>query len=163
MLYLFVLLLAFFSITLFGYVVHRLLHLPLMGVFHKSHMRHHILYPAEDYLSDKYRSAGKDSTFIFFAIASLPLLVIPVLFYWLGIFSFQLFAFTIFVMSLLGLAHNYLHNAFHIKNHWMHRFFLTKHIFNIWTNLHYFHHKEMDTNFGIFFFWWDKLFKTFKQ
>ena len=152
--------LAFFVLTFFGYIMHWALHQQWMGRFNKSHMTHHMtLYPPEKFSSEKYMHAGKDSTIIFFLIAGAPLLLAPLALFFLGYLS--LFSSLILMAELggLGLLNNYLHDSFHITEHFLSRF----ETFRKLVDLHYVHHVDMNKNFGIFTFMWDKLFKTFSD
>jgi sterol desaturase/sphingolipid hydroxylase (fatty acid hydroxylase superfamily) len=65
------------------------------------------------------------------------------------------------VEILVGLLHNYLHDAFHISGHWLYRVPFVNMWFSHLVSLHYLHHVNMNSNFGIFTFHWDKVFKTF--
>jgi sterol desaturase/sphingolipid hydroxylase (fatty acid hydroxylase superfamily) len=142
-------LVAFFISSLFGYVVHRSLHQKWTGRLNQKHMTHHlILYPPTDYLSEKYRQAGADNTVVTFTIAAIPLVLIPILLGVLGILPLPLVITALIVMGLMGFFHDYLHDSFHIKNHFLNR-------------LHYLHHIDMQKNFGIFLFHWDHVFKTY--
>ena len=159
---LFTILFSYLITTLFGHVVHWSLHQSWTGKVNTAHMTHHLkLYPPSDYLSDTYRQAGKDSTPKFFALAALPLIITPIVLWAVGVLSLSIMI-TIMVMEgLMGFLHNYLHDAFHIRNHWLTRFM--PHIFNRWVELHYQHHVDMNTNFGIFSFHWDRLLGTFRR
>lgn len=157
---LFALILVFILVSFFGYVVHWLLHQSFMGRWNKAHMTHHeVLYPPCDYFSETYRHAGKDNTFIPFAIASLPLLGLPWVLLGFGVISFPLTIIIVLEMLLIGFLHDYLHETFHVPSHWLNRFKTVKK----WNKRHYQHHVRMETNFGIFFFVWDRLFGTFNK
>lgn len=149
------------AVTLFGYVVHWSLHQDWAGKFNKSHMTHHTLYPPEDYTSEKYRHAGKDTTVITFAIAAIPMVAAPILLGFFGFLSWPLVVTVVVVELGMGWLHDYIHNSFHIQNHWLSRIPFVKDIFAKWGKLHYNHHVDMGKNYGIFFFKWDKLFKTY--
>lgn len=155
-------LVAFFVSSLFGYVVHRSLHQTWAGRLNQSHMAHHLtLYPATDYLSETYRSAGKNNTVKIFAIAAMPVVLTPIL---LGIFHIlplSLVITAIVVMALMSFLHDYLHDSFHIRDHFLTRVPGLRVIFAYWNRLHYLHHVDMQKNFGIFLFHWDHIFKTF--
>ena len=155
-------LVAFFVSSLFGYVVHRSLHQPWTGRLNKKHMTHHlILYPPTNYLSEEYRQAGKDNTVITFTIAAMPLVIIPILLGVLGILPLSLVITTLIVMGFMGFAHDQLHDAFHIRNHFLTRIPGVRNIFAYWNQLHYLHHIDMQKNFGIFLFHWDHVFRTY--
>lgn len=153
---------TYFIVSTFGYIVHKSLHFSFTKRFNVSHMVHHLkMYPSGDYLSSKYRSAGKDDTFWTFALLSVPVVLTPIILGFLGI-PLLLVAISLFEMLFLGWLNNYLHTCFHIKNHWLSRFFLTKYYFNKWSRLHEIHHDDMYKNYGIFSFFLDRLFGTYK-
>lgn len=155
-------LLVYLIVSLFGYFVHKALHQSWTGRYNTSHMAHHEkLYPPEDFLSEKYRDAGKDDTFWTFAVISLPLILAPIVLGLLGVLSLTLTLIALTEMLLIGWLNNYLHNALHIRNHWISKVPLIKFLFADWGNLHYLHHVDMKKNYGIFCFHWDRLFKTF--
>lgn len=155
---------AFFITNLFGYVVHWSIHQKWMGKINKSHMSHHLqMYPPENFSSEAYRHAGKDSTPRFFAIASIPMILIPIL---LGIFNilpWHLVIVALITECISGFLHNYLHDICHIKNHWMGDIPILNKPFNAWLQLHYIHHVYMYKNLGIFNFNWDRIFGTYKK
>lgn len=154
--------LSFITINLFGHTVHWALHQSWSSYFNKAHMNHHMKqYPPEDYLSEKYRHAGKDSTPKFFVLAALPMLSAVFAFWWFGVISLSLMIVAYVIMFGVGLLDNYLHDAFHIKNHWLTRTPVVKVWFARWVQFHYLHHVNMGTNYGIFNFMWDKVFNTF--
>jgi len=155
-------LISFFISSLFGYVVHRSLHQSWTGKLNRSHMTHHLtLYPPSDYLSEKYRDAGKDNTFFIFAIAAIPIVALPIILYFLKVISLMLAIIALIVMAIMSFLHSYLHDSFHIKNHFLTRLPIIKVVFAYWNHLHYLHHVNMQKNFGIFLFHWDHIFKSF--
>jgi hypothetical protein len=155
-------LLTFLVTTFFGHLVHWLLHRKWSGFLNRSHMVHHLKnYPPSDFVSVKYRSAGKDSTPKFFIMAGLPLLAAPVVLWWLGTFSLVMMIVVLVTELIVGFLHDYLHDAFHIKGHWLSRVYAVRRLFAHWTALHYLHHVDMNTNLGIFFFGWDRVFFSF--
>jgi len=150
--------------TCFGYWAHKFLHIGLMGVFSTSHKTHHEkLYPLNDYKSDIYRSAGKDSATIFFLIISLPLLAMPFVMMLFGILSLFSALFMTASMVFIGWVHDYTHDSFHINNHWLGRIPLFKSYYNYLERMHLIHHKDEMKNFGIITFFWDKIFGTLLQ
>ena len=143
-------------------MAHKALHQSWAGRFNSSHMTHHVtLYPPEDYLSTKYRNAGKDDTFWIFAVISLPLLLTPIILCVFNILSLSLTIISLVEMLFIGWLNTYLHNSMHIENHILTRIPIVKDIFAQWNRLHYLHHVDMQKNFGIFSFSWDKLLKTY--
>lgn len=156
--------LTYFFTTLFGYIVHWSLHQSWAGRFNKSHMTHHLtLYPPSDFTSEKYRSAGKDSTFITFAVASIPIVLLPMLLAWFGVLPLHIVIVSVVLMVSIGLLHDHLHNIFHLKYHWIYKVPVIRLIMDRWVRLHYLHHEDMSKNFGIFSFHWDHIFRTYKE
>jgi sterol desaturase/sphingolipid hydroxylase (fatty acid hydroxylase superfamily) len=140
--------------------MHWALHQEWMGRFNKSHMTHHMtLYPPERFASEKYMHAGKDSTIIFFLIAGAPLLLAPIALFFFGYLSFFTAIVLVAELGGLGLINNYFHDSFHIQEHFLNRFSAFRKL----VDLHYVHHVDMNKNFGIFTFMWDKVFKTFSD
>jgi sterol desaturase/sphingolipid hydroxylase (fatty acid hydroxylase superfamily) len=155
-------LITFFSCSLFGYVIHRAIHQKWTGPLNKSHMTHHLkLYPITDYTSDIYRQAGKDDTFKIFAVAAVPVVATPIILGIMGIISLPLTITSLIVMGLMGFLHSYIHDSFHIRNHYLNRVPVLGTFFKHWNSLHFLHHVNMQTNFGIFTFHWDRIFGTF--
>lgn len=153
---------TFFVGSLFGYVVHRSLHQTWTGKFNNAHMTHHLrLYPPSDYVSDKYRNAGKDNTLWIFGAAAVPFFAVPILLGAFHILPLALVITSLIVMSLMSFLHSYLHDSFHIRNHWLYRIPLIGILFARWTHLHWLHHVDMQKNFGIFLFHWDHLLRTY--
>lgn len=157
---LFLLTLTFFVTTLFGYGAHWALHQKWFGKFHQSHMTHHLkLYPATDFFSESYRNAGKDSTFWFFLFAGAPLVAVPIVLFFFGKLGLIATLLIVAEAVVIGLFNNWLHDAFHLKDHWLNFFGWFKKL----VKLHMTHHVNMEKNYGIFFFLWDKLFKTMRD
>ena len=155
-------LLTFLATSLFGHVEHFALHQPWSGKVNVAHMAHHQkLYPSSNYLSDVYRDAGKDSTPKFFAVAALPLVLAPIILCLVGVIPWTIMVAILVVELVQGFLHNYLHDAFHIRGHWLYRVPVVRNWFARWVKLHYLHHVNMQTNFGIFTFHWDKLLGTY--
>lgn len=149
-------------LSLFGYLAHKSLHQTWAGRFSKSHMTHHnVLYPPDNYLSDSYRSAGGDSTLFTFMKISLPLIIIPIIAYFTGILSLLLTVIILIEMAVFAAINDYLHDSFHIRNHFLTRIPIIKAIFNRLVMLHLQHHLDMDTNYGIYSFIWDRVFGTY--
>lgn len=155
---------SFLITTLFGHISHWSFHQPFSGSIHKAHMTHHLkLYPPSDYLSETYRQAGGDSTPKFFIMVALPLILAPIILWLCGIFSAPIMITVLTVESLVGLSHNYFHDAFHIRGHWLYKIKGFRNLFSRWTALHYLHHVDMNSNFGIVSFFWDRIFGTYKN
>lgn len=158
----FTILITYTVVSLFGYIMHWSLHQSWTGSANQSHMAHHLkLYPPADFSSEVYRHAGKDSTPRLFVIASLPLILTPIILGILGILPIYLVITVLVVEALLGFFNDYFHDNFHIKNHFLTRVPGFKVIFDKWVKLHRLHHVDMGTNYGIFAFHWDRVFGTF--
>jgi sterol desaturase/sphingolipid hydroxylase (fatty acid hydroxylase superfamily) len=156
------LLISYIFISFFGYLAHWALHQKWMGFFNIAHMTHHLkMYPPEDYTSDVYRHAGKDSTPRYFIGLVSPLIIGPIILGILGVLPFSVVAVILGMEAALGFLHNYIHDTFHINNHWMNRIPVLRDIFHKWNRLHYLHHVDMRKNYGIFLFHWDRILGTF--
>lgn len=151
---------VFLFTTLFGQIAHWSLHQKFMGSLNKSHMTHHLtLYPPSDYKSDTYRDPGKDSTVKIFALLSIPVVALPFVLFFFGKISLFLALFSLAEMLVLGYLHDKIHDSFHLnKTLWQYVPGYTG-----WAKLHYLHHVDMQKNFGIFTFFWDRVFKTLKK
>jgi sterol desaturase/sphingolipid hydroxylase (fatty acid hydroxylase superfamily) len=149
-----------FITTFLGYVVHWIFHQPWSLWFYDAHMNHHqIQYPPTIFFSDKYKSAGRNSTVWLFVIAFAPVFLGIVLLTYLGILSLLLGAYSMFSLIVWGWVHDYFHDQFHLTNTpWKSLPFFLK-----WRDIHYVHHLDMSKNYGIVLFQWDKLFKTFSS
>jgi sterol desaturase/sphingolipid hydroxylase (fatty acid hydroxylase superfamily) len=150
-------LIVFVITTLFGHVVHWSLHQGWAGKLNDAHMTHHIrLYPPSDYVSDVYRSPGKDNTVFIFGAAAIPLVITPLVLLLLGYISVFIMVWATVEMLVIGYMHDGIHDAFHVRKSFWHRV----PGYSRWAELHYLHHVDMKTNYGIFFFGWDMVFNT---
>jgi len=152
--------LTFLVTTLFGQVVHWSLHQKWTGRLNKSHMTHHLLlYPVSSFKSERYRDPGEDSSAKIFLVAALPLLSIPILLFCLGKFSLLATLWAIGESLILGWLHDSIHDSFHLYKSWWAKLPGYKR----WAKLHYIHHVDMQKNFGIFTFFWDRTFRTLRE
>jgi sterol desaturase/sphingolipid hydroxylase (fatty acid hydroxylase superfamily) len=157
-------LITFFVSSLFGYVLHKSLHQQWSGRLHTAHMNHHLLqYPPSNYLSEVYRDAGADSTPKFFLIGALPLIIAPIVLWAVGWLPLSVMITALVVEALMGFLHNYLHDAFHIRDHWLYRVPLINKVFKRWVHIHFIHHVKMESNYGIFYFMIDRLLGTYQD
>jgi sterol desaturase/sphingolipid hydroxylase (fatty acid hydroxylase superfamily) len=157
-------LVSFLVSALFGYSAHWLLHQKIAGPFNKAHIEHHeILYPHDDYQSDVYRATSKNSAPIFFAIMGIPLILTPIALYYFRLLPWYLALISLVAMVIFGFLSNYLHDSFHIRNHWLNYIPIIKTPFKKWVLLHWIHHFDQRSNFGIFCFWFDRIFGTFRS
>lgn len=159
---------------LLGYWLHRLLHSGAIRFLSRNHMKHHLVFygPLQRQRSETYRDATDDSV----ALGNIGLewlipagLLIAIA---IGVFHFLHVPWPYQVLSL-GITltwsfvmFSYLHDVMHVegfwltKNKWLKRWFLSA------RTLHDIHHRVMndrglmDKNFGIGFFWFDRLFRT---
>lgn len=163
LLYLAAIICGYFCSSFAGYWLHRGLHSRHFGEFHTSHMAHHQkLYPANNFESIFYRNAGDDSTVWFYLWATMPLILTPLYLSSIGIIGWSVGLLFIGTEVIIGLLNNYLHDSYHLTNHWLGRSRVWKWFLKMRT-LHREHHIDMNSNFGIFSFGWDKIFKTYSK
>lgn len=145
----FVILATYIVSDLLGYWIHRLIHQPFTGFANQAHMNHHLIkYPTWDFQSTEYRGTGKDSLVFYFA----PFFIaISIIVYF--VLPLHLFLVSLVTMSIVAFLNNYMHDRYHLKT-------------GKWSrlhSLHFTHHEDMDTNYGIYGFFWDRIFGTFKK
>lgn len=150
-----------FALTSFiGYWAHRAFHKEWTLRLHKAHSNHHwVQYPPHSLISTEYRSAGRDNSVWLFFAAAIPLIAII-----LSLYAFSVISLLSMIALLLGMGttsflHDYFHDKFHVSPNWWERFGYFKRL----RDLHFKHHIDTQKNFGIFFFTWDRLFKTFTK
>ncbi len=147
-------------ITLFGHVAHWAMHKPWMKALYRAHMVHHFkLYPIDDFESDSYRSAGKDSGTIFFTVLAIPLLAIPIGAWLLTPLSLFWAIGSIVGGIVFGLLNDWVHASFHVRKN------LLRYIPG-WQKMrdrHYQHHIDVTANYGIWLFSWDRVFGTLRD
>lgn len=154
----FIFVVSFFVSTLLGWIVHWAFHQPWSLWFYNAHMNHHkIQYPPTNFLSEKYKNAGGDSTTILFLIVCFPIIFAIAAMMFFGIFTITTGISILFSLFICGIIHNYFHDQFHLTNSWWNNF----NIFIRWRALHYVHHLDMSYNYGIIFYQWDKLFGSY--
>lgn len=165
-----------FIAELAGYLLHRLLHSEKIGWLSRSHMEHHLehygphkpMRPSETYF---------DATTGRWSIGNIGMeWIVPsgvVLGGFLGIFeainmpwSYRI-SFVAIALGWTSLTFNYLHDRMHIRAFWMERSPWLKKWFIAARRLHDIHHLSlndngrMDCNFGIGFYFLDRIFGTF--
>lgn len=144
-------------ITLFGHLAHWSMHKPWIKKLYSAHMVHHFkLYPARDFESDDYRSAGKDSGTIFFTVLAIPLLAIPIAAWLLTSLSLFWAISCILGGGFFGLLNDWIHESFHVRGHILRRI-------PGWRRMrdrHFHHHVDVTVNYGIWFFAWDRMFRS---
>lgn len=145
-------------LTFLGYAFHMMFHQPWSGHFYKAHMNHHLKqYPATDFYSDTYRYAGRDNTVWLFGLVFAPLVITMIVLTATGAISLFLGLSILAEMGIIGWLNNSLHDSFHLRNTFWEKFSF----FDRLRKLHYQHHVNMSTNYGIFSFVWDKIFGTY--
>jgi sterol desaturase/sphingolipid hydroxylase (fatty acid hydroxylase superfamily) len=160
---------------LLGYLLHRLLHSGWIPWLSFSHMHHHlVLYgpkqnqrPGRTYQNATGGQIAVGNIGSEWLVPSLLLLAVISVFFW--IFHVRLLHQAVFFVTVLAwsfIMFSYLHDRMHIHDFWMDRNALLKHWFRRVRRLHDIHHRTlndgglMDTNFGIAFFLFDRLFGT---
>ncbi len=158
-----------------GYLLHRLLHSGKIGFLSRSHMRHHlVLYgPLQ---SQRPGSSYHDATAGTLALGNIGmewlvpgalLLVLSVtVLHFLRVSVIHQVVFVTGSLAWSFVMFSYLHDRMHIADFWMERNPFLKRWFVSARDAHDIHHWAlndqglMDKNFGIAFFFFDRLFDT---
>lgn len=155
-----ILFITLIAMTFLGYAFHLMFHKPWSRRFYQAHMNHHLKqYPPSNFISDNYRDAGNDNTVWLFTIVFSPFVLTVLILTLTHVLSIFLGVSVLIEMILIGLLNNSMHDSFHLKKTFWHRFWF----FDSLIKLHYYHHIDMSTNYGIFSFIWDKIFGTYKD
>lgn len=146
--------------TLLGWAVHWVIHQRWSGFANKAHMTHHLkLYPPGDLVSENYRDPGGDNTTFIFT----PLITLGFALFGFGLYetgaSLSLLGVLILEGIFIGVIHDRMHTWFHLSGNPFLRFAWFRHL----RALHFYHHRNMRKNLGIFFFGWDRVFRTFRK
>jgi len=168
---------SYLSAELFGYLLHRLLHSGLVPFLSRNHMKHHlVLYgPLQQQQSKSYHDATRGSISLgnigmewLAPSAALPACALSA-FHWFRVpVIYQL----LYVAATLGwsfLMFSYLHDVMHIESYWLEKSRLLRSWFTSARRLHEIHHRTlsdgglMNKNFGIGFFFFDRLFGTLRS
>lgn len=166
-----------FVAELSGYWLHRLMHSDRFPALSRGHLIHHFLLygPNQALRTEKYRDATQGRV----SLGNIGLEWLVPSFVILS-FSFGFFAWThvmrvyqIVALCILVLwpifMFSYLHDRMHLRNFWMTRAPLLKSWFVRARRLHEIHHRSLndqgrlDRNFGIGFFFFDRLFHTISK
>lgn len=157
-----------------GYWLHRLLHSDKLPALSQGHLIHHFLIygPSQPMRQDEYH----DATHGRFSVGNVGLEWLApcavILFSIWGILRAFRVPSIYEVISLCTLVawpvlmFSYLHDRMHLKNFWMARTPVVGTWFRNARRLHEIHHRAMNdqgrmhANFGIGFFWFDRLFGT---
>jgi sterol desaturase/sphingolipid hydroxylase (fatty acid hydroxylase superfamily) len=157
-----------------GYWLHRLLHSDRLPFLSRGHMVHHLLLygPMQPMRAEHYRDATRgrfalgnvglewlapSAAVLAFCWGVMFLLRVPAVYQAIVLFNLVIWPFFTF---------SFLHDAMHLHDFWMARIPLINRWFRRARRLHDIHHHSvdaaghMDTNFGIGFFLFDRIFRT---
>lgn len=134
-----VLALGFLAMEFLGYGIHRAMHWRWTGPIWRAHLTHHHLY-AKHPLSDNYLMAGAHAAPRYYVMAALP--IVAALFVLLP-FVYAL-ALTV-EMAALGALNDAVHDASHVRGHWMERFGWFRRL----RAQHQVHHRHANRNYGL--------------
>lgn len=160
-----------------GYLLHRLIHSERFPRLSRSHMIHHLhLYgPNQPMRLPKYRGATEDRASLgnigmeWILPAALILAVCTLLLWSFGVGWRYILLALLTMLAWSILMFSYMHDSMHVENCWMERTPLLKNWFMGARRLHDIHHHalndegRMDRNFGIGFFFFDRLFRTMQK
>jgi len=161
-----------------GYLLHRLLHSGKIGFLSRSHMRHHLLLygplqpqrPGSGYQDATTDSLALGNIGLEWLAPGALLLVLSITM--LNFFGVPVIYQSIFVAGSLAwsfIMFSYLHDRMHIADFWMERNPCLKRWFVSARHAHDIHHYAlnddglMDKNFGIAFFFFDRIFGTWTR
>jgi sterol desaturase/sphingolipid hydroxylase (fatty acid hydroxylase superfamily) len=161
-----------------GYWIHRLLHSDKIAFLSRGHLIHHFLIygPRQPMRTASGYRGAKDNRFsvgntglewlapsaIVLALCWIAMILMRVPRLYQAISIFSLLAWPIFTFG-------FLHDRMHEEKYWMARIPLLKTWFLKARRLHDIHHRSvngegrMDTNFGIGFYFFDRVFGTISQ
>jgi sterol desaturase/sphingolipid hydroxylase (fatty acid hydroxylase superfamily) len=160
-----------------GYWLHRLLHSDQFPALSRGHLVHHFLIygPNQPLRTEKYKDATENRISLgnigleWLAPAALILAFCWGVLLWFHVSP----VYRITALSALALwptfMFSYLHDRMHLRNFWMMETPLLKAWFVTARRLHDIHHRSLndqgrlDRNFGIGFFFFDRLFRTISQ
>jgi sterol desaturase/sphingolipid hydroxylase (fatty acid hydroxylase superfamily) len=165
------------SAELVGYWLHRLLHSGAIGFLSRNHMRHHmVLYgPLQEQRSSEYRDATTENLSLgnvgveWLAPAAVLIVSALAVFHLMHVPRFYQLVYLGTTLSWSFLMFSYLHDVMHVegfwleKNKWVRRWFISA------RRRHDTHHYRindqglMDKNFGIGFFFFDRMFGTLSE
>jgi sterol desaturase/sphingolipid hydroxylase (fatty acid hydroxylase superfamily) len=157
-----------------GYWLHRLLHSGKLSFLSRGHMLHHLLLygPTQPMRAEHYKDATRGR----FSLGNVGLewlapSAVLLVSCWGVLSLFQVPA--IYQVIVLGnlvvwpfFTFSFLHDAMHLRDFWMARVPLINRWFRRARRLHDIHHHSvdaagrMDANFGIGFFFFDRIFRT---
>jgi sterol desaturase/sphingolipid hydroxylase (fatty acid hydroxylase superfamily) len=157
-----------------GYWLHRLLHIDKLSFLSRNHMAHHLLHYGPN---QQMRAASyKDATHGRFSLGNVGLewlapSTVVLIFCWgaMNVFRVRPIYQAIVLANLVAwpfLSFSFPHDAMHLRDAWMARLPIVKVWFRRARRLHDIHHHSlnsagrMNTNFGIGFFLFDRMFRT---
>lgn len=161
-----------------GYIIHTLLHSQKIEYLSRNHMIHHMkVYgpqmpqrPSEKYknsLGNRAEILGVGMEWVF-PIALIILLTYGITFYLnISLMWTSLFIVTALVWGFF--LFGYMHDAMHVANFWMSENSIFKNWFLKIRKLHDIHHLhisndgKMNVNYGICFFVFDRIFRTYQK
>ncbi len=136
-----ILILSFGCTTFNVWCIHWLFHRRWLIKLYSNHLEHH--------------SSNQEDRFLFSRI-SIPFLVLIILFTIFGIYTTVNGTIILISTILCTGLHDFMHYHFHKKNSYYNKYAW----FQKLRRRHFDHHRNMNTNYGIIFFGWDKLFRT---
>ena len=170
------LLTSIFVSELLGYLLHRLLHSGKIGFLSRSHMRHHLVFygPLQPQRPDtEYRDSTTSDAVALgnigleWLIPGAMLMVASIaMLHWLRVTLLHQLVFVGGTLTWSFLMFSYLHDRMHEAGFWMERDRWLKRWFTSARNAHDIHHWTlndegfMDKNFGIGFYFFDRVFGT---
>lgn len=168
---------AFLISEIIGYFVHVLLHSNKVRFLSDGHMIHHLRNygPRMNQRALGYKDAVTNRfSFMGFGIEwTLPLGIavggVWLIAYFIGIAIEYTILLTVFALTYSWVFFRYLHHSMHLENFWMLNNKFTRKWFLMLRKYHDIHHVALDSkgrmnyNFGICFFFFDRLFGTIKH
>lgn len=146
---------AFIVSEAVGFAIHRLAHWPKAGKIFRDHLFHHAkAYPPSRYLSESYIGDFKTSFVPFFVPAFLVLN--GAAFFALSLPMFLTF---LVISSAVSCLNVYLHDSFHIEGHPLRKFSWYRRL----QEEHLVHHENVKRNFGIYFFFFDRVLGSYAR
>jgi len=165
------------SAELLGYWLHRLLHSGAIAFLSRNHMRHHMVQygPLQEQRSSEYRDAATENLSLgnigaeWLVPAAVLIACALVIFHLIHVPLFYQLIYFGTTLSWSFLMFSYLHDVMHIEGFWLEENRWLKRWFASARRRHDTHHYLindrvlMDKNFGIGFFFFDRLFGTLSK
>lgn len=145
---------GFFIFETIGYLLHWVMHQRWSGLMWRSHMKHHRMYPPREAVAEgEYRTIGADSAvFVYITVGA----VLAALF--VATLSLRMALPLAAEMLLVGWLNDAVHDATHVRGHWLQRFAWFERI----RETHVIHHRNMKYNHGLLTFVADRAMKTYQ-